>query len=50
MDKREKPNHAEDTYRGVDVNKADNGKETKKLVKEDIRDLNNNPRNNDIDE
>lgn len=50
MDKKNKPRHDEDTYRGVDVNKADNGREDKKLVNQEIRELNNNPRNNDLDE
>lgn len=35
-------------YPGVDVNKADHDKVTKKLVKEETRELNNNPRNNDM--
>ncbi|GEM_PF-1803719 len=49
MDKREKPRHEEDAYRGVDVNKADDGKDTNEMVKQDIKDLNNNPRNSEID-
>ncbi|MCM1521775.1 MAG: hypothetical protein NC039_03875 [Muribaculaceae bacterium] len=36
-------------YRGADINKGDDCKNTKRLVKEDIKDLNNNPRNNEID-
>jgi hypothetical protein len=35
-------------YRGVDINKADNGKVTPKMVKEETKELNNNPRNNDM--
>lgn len=37
-------------YPGVDVNKGDDNKVDKKLVKQEIRELNNNPRNNDLDE
>lgn len=36
-------------YRGSDINKGDDCKDSKKLQREDIRELNNNPRNNDID-
>lgn len=36
-------------YPGVAVDRADNDKTDSKLVKEDVKDLNNNPRNNDID-
>lgn len=38
----------EEKYRGVDVNKADDGKVSEKMVKEDTKELNNNPRNNDM--
>ena len=38
----------EEKYRGVDVNKADVGKVSGKMVKEDTKELNNNPRNNDM--
>lgn len=48
MDKKVKP--AEKDYRGADVDKADNDKTDARLVKEDVRDLNNNPRDNDLDE
>lgn len=37
-------------YAGVDINKGDNGKTTPRLVKQEIKELNNNPRNNDLDE
>ncbi len=37
-------------YPGVDVNNGDDNKVDKKLVKQEIRELNNNPRNNDLDE
>ena len=47
---RSKKEQATDTYPGVAVNVADNGKADKKLEKERTRPLNNNPRNNDIDE
>ncbi len=36
-------------YRGVDVNIATDDKDTPKMVKEDTKELNNNPRNNEID-
>lgn len=35
-------------YRGVDINKADDCKVDAKMVKEDTKELNNNPRNNDM--
>lgn len=35
-------------YRGADVNLADDCKVSKKLVKEDTKTLNNNPRNDDM--
>ena len=38
----------EEKDRGVDVNKADDGKVSEKMVKEDTKELNNNPRNNDM--
>ncbi|MDE5726276.1 MAG: hypothetical protein K2L91_01315 [Duncaniella sp.] len=36
--------------RGVDVDIANGEKATPKMVEEDVRELNNNPRDNDIDE
>lgn len=36
-----------DNYRGAAVNIADDCKVDSELVKEDVKDLNNNPRNND---
>lgn len=47
MDKKTKPS---DEFRGVDINKADDNKVDPHMVKADTRDLNNNPRNNDIDD
>lgn len=43
MDK-DKKNEVHD-YRGVDINIADNDKNTPSLQKEDTRTINNNPRN-----
>lgn len=40
---------AQQNYPGAGTDKADNNKVTPKLVKEETKDLNNNPRNNDID-
>ncbi|MCM1163051.1 MAG: hypothetical protein NC339_02190 [Muribaculaceae bacterium] len=48
MDKKTQKPQGTD-YRGADINKGDDCNNNKKLVKEDIKDLNNNPRNNDID-
>lgn len=48
MDKKE-TKRQEPEYRGADINKGDDCKDTEKLQKQDIRELNNNPRNNDID-
>ncbi|MCM1050795.1 MAG: hypothetical protein NC349_02430 [Paenibacillus sp.] len=42
-------NEAEKKFPGVEVDKCDNEKVTPKMVKEETKDLNNNPRNNDID-
>ncbi|MBD5234012.1 MAG: hypothetical protein HDS65_07540 [Bacteroidales bacterium] len=39
-----------DTYPGVAVNYGDDGKCDKALEKERTRTINNNPRNNEIDE
>lgn len=47
MDKTSKP--ATD-YRGVNVDKADDNKVDPKLVEQETCELNNNPRNNDLDE
>ncbi|MBD5322761.1 MAG: hypothetical protein K2G27_00885 [Duncaniella sp.] len=41
---------AQQVYPGAGTDQADNGKVDPKLVKEDIKDLNNNPRNNSLDE
>ncbi len=38
----------EELYRGVDVNKADDDKVTPKMVQNDTKELNNNPRNDDM--
>ena len=38
-----------DIYPGVATDKADNGKVTPKEVKDDVKNLNNNPRNCDMD-
>lgn len=46
MDTKKKPTD----YRGVDVNIATDDKDTPKMVKDDTCKLNNNPRNNEIDE
>lgn len=37
-------------YRGVDVNVSDNDKVTPEMVKKDVKELNNNPRNDDMDD
>ncbi len=37
-------------YRGVDVNIADDEKVTPGMVKKDVKELNNNPRNDDMNE
>lgn len=39
--------NAQREYRGVDVDVADDKKDTAKLEKQDVRILNNNPRNDD---
>ncbi len=41
---------AEQQFPGADVNKADKDKVSEKMVRDETRDLNNNPRNNDFDE
>lgn len=40
---------AQQKYPGVETNKADDNKVDSKLVREETKELNNNPRNNDID-
>lgn len=35
-------------YRGVDINKAGDCEVNAKMVKDDTKELNNNPRNNEI--
>jgi hypothetical protein len=37
-----------DKYPGVDINKADKDKVNPKLVKQWTKEINNNPRNNDL--
>lgn len=46
MNNQEAP--ADNDYRGVDVDKANDDAVSEQMVKEDTRELNNNPRNNDI--
>ena len=41
---------AQQIYPGVDTDSADKGKVDPKLVKEEIKELNNNPRNNSLDQ
>lgn len=38
----------ENQYRGVDINKADDNKVNPELVKQETKELNHNPRNNDM--
>lgn len=40
--------NGEEQYRGVDINKADDNKVNPELVKQDTKELNNNPRNSDM--
>lgn len=40
---------AQKKYPGAEIDKADKDKVDSRLVKEETKDLNNNPRNNDID-
>lgn len=50
MKKADKPVQApEEDYRGADINKGDSNKVDKELVKQDTRQLNNNPRNGDME-
>ena len=44
------PDKAAEKLPSVEINEADSNKVTPKLVKEETRELNNNPRNNDIDQ
>ncbi len=39
-----------DVYAGVETNVADNGKVDPKMVKAETRELNDNPRDNNLDE
>ncbi|MBD5313779.1 MAG: hypothetical protein K2G41_12140 [Duncaniella sp.] len=48
MEKNDKQIKKDEQYRGVDVNVADNGKVDPKLVEQETKELNNNPRNNDM--
>lgn len=53
MEKNNKPvdeANASKEYRGVDVNIADDNKVNPKMVQKDVKELNNNPRNGDMDE
>ena len=50
MNKTDKPVQTPaDDYRGVDINKGDSDKVDKELVRQDTRQLNNNPRNGDME-
>lgn len=50
MDKKTKPvcPKATEKFRGVDVDIADSDKVDPKMVKDDVKELNNNPRNDDM--
>lgn len=50
MEKKDKNavNAKDEQYRGVDINKADDNKVDPELVKQETKELNNNPRNNDM--
>lgn len=51
MEKKDiKSTKTQQMYPGAETDKADFGKVDPKLVKEDIKDLNNNPRDNSLDE
>lgn len=53
MDKKNAPKAVEksaDEYRGVDINISDDEKVTPEMVKKDVKELNNNPRNEDMNE
>lgn len=49
MDKnnRKQQTEAEKKYRGAATDRADNDKVNVKMVDQDVKELNNNPRNND---
>lgn len=50
MEKKDKtaPVQDENKYRGVNVNEADDCKVNPEMVKQDVKELNNNPRNDDM--
>lgn len=53
MDKKNAPKAVEksaDEYRGVDINISDDENVTPEMVKKDVKELNNNPRNEDMNE
>lgn len=53
MDKKNAPKTTAkpaDEYRGVDINISDDEKVTSEMVKKDVKELNNNPRNEDMNE
>ncbi|MDE6240013.1 MAG: hypothetical protein K2M54_08550 [Muribaculaceae bacterium] len=55
MEKKTKPTaqqelHAEQNYPGASTDYADCDRENAQMVKNDVKSLNNNPRNNDLDE
>lgn len=53
MDKKNTPKadvKPAEEYRGVDVNQSDDNKVTPEMVKKDVKELNNNPRNTDMDD
>ena len=43
------PDKAAETLPGVDINRADDNKVTPQLLNEETKELNNNPRTNEID-
>lgn len=48
MDKKEQIRHAEQHYSGAAVDVDDKRKVTRKMVDDETKELNNNPRNNDL--
>ena len=50
MSKKDTKHVADDRYNGVNMDIADRDHLTKKEVEAEVRELNNNPRSNDIDE
>ncbi len=55
MEKKTKPTEqreikAEKIYPGASTDYADDDRENAQMVKNDVKSLNNNPRNNDIDQ